>query len=624
MKTKLISIIRRNFCVFAIIACIIPVHAQTIDLNIDDNTYLIVSENTYVKVEGDVNLGGGSSGTAEMNGTLFDVDGDFNFNENSEFKLIQGTFNYGELVLDINSTVSYEGNAQTVKNWDYGILKFNGTGNMQIDGDFLNPTTCKSLIINSTGNALVIPEGKALTVENTVTNNAGSEGLHVKSSDLGDGSLISYTSDCDAKVERYIKGNRWHYISPSVSSASIDLFNTNNFIWWDASMQWDGLGDYAPWKTYSEDYLNIAQGYAYYYYEDVIEYQGYLNVSDYNITLYKSATGTPDYQGWNLVGNPYSSVLDWDLAVADGAVPAGTEKAIYFFDDETGDGAQSNYRYYVPPAYTGGYGVGTADANGLIPMGQAFFIKTNSDNVTLSLKKDYRVHNSQDIYKSDDSQILRLHLDNYKTKDETILRVVKESSEAFDAQYDARKLFVNDETMPQFYFIDINNTNTAISSVPKIEGESVFKLGFSSKEGQCKIIAESLELYEEHVYLVDKYADIFHDLIKEESYEFFHNGGNCDDRFYITFNMQTTHIEDRIAASISMYPNPASEIVYIENKSGLNIESLRMYTADGRTCKLFTGPIKKINVSDFQNGVYFISIQLENSMTYYDKIIVKK
>jgi hypothetical protein len=122
---------------------------------------------------------------------------------------------------------------------------------------------------------------------------------------------------------------------------------------------------------------------------------------------------------------------------------------------------------------------------------------------------------------------------------------VKESSEAFDAQYDARKLFVNDETMPQFYFIDINNTNTAISSVPKIEGESVFKLGFSSKEGQCKIIAESLELYEEHVYLVDKYADIFHDLIKEESYEFFHNGGNCDDRFYITFNMQTTHIEDR-------------------------------------------------------------------------------
>jgi hypothetical protein len=49
-----------------------------------------------------------------------------------------------------------------------------------------------------------------------------------------------------------------------------------------------------------------------------------------------------------------------------------------------------------------------------------------------------------------------------------------------------------------------------------------------------------------------------------------------------------------------------------------------MYTADGRTCKLITGPIEKINVSDFQNGVYFISIQLENSMSYYDKIIVKK
>jgi hypothetical protein len=69
--------------------------------------------------------------------------------------------------------------------------------------------------------------------------------------------------------------------------------------------------------------------------------------------------------------------------------------------------------------------------------------------------------------------------------------------------------------------------------------------------------------------------------------------------------------ENNELADIRVYPNPAREVLYIENLSGFgNLTGLEatLYTVDGRPVKTieFTGEKTSVNISDMQPGVYMI------------------
>ncbi|NPA44796.1 MAG: T9SS type A sorting domain-containing protein [Chlorobi bacterium] len=588
---------------------------------ISDDANLIISENTYFKVPGNVELGNGTSGKITMKGNTFEVTGDLNINAGSNFDISNGTFSATNTNFAETSTVTYDGTNQEIKNYNYGALILNGTGNMQVTGTLASPTTCKSLTINNTGNNMYVAEGKAITIEGELVNNAGVEGIKIASSPNGDGSVISYTTDVDATVGRYISGNRWYYLSSPIDAAPISLFNTNNFLWWDASMEWGGLGDYDPWKSFQEANLYNVQGYAYYYYEDTIMYKGKMNVSDYSYTLRKNSGGLEDNQGWNLIGNPYTSVLDWDAAVADGAVPTGVENAIYFFDDD-GTGAQSNYRYYVPS--TGGtYGVGTNDGTGKIPLGQAFFIKTNTDNAVLNFSKDYRVHNAQSFYKSDDQEFIKLRIYN-DYYDETIIRLVDNSSYAFDAEYDARKLFPNN-LVPQIYCIGEGGKQIAINSIPEIQTNTIIPIGVDAVEGEYKISLDQSAFDNYDIYLVDNYENVATNLNYVSSYSFSHEGSKIDNRFYLAFKELASEVNE-IDLGISLYPNPASDYVKIINTNGAEFNFVKIYSVNG-TIKYYNGNAKgpnEIDLSNFSEGIYFIQIGLNDGNIFHQKILIQK
>ncbi len=348
-----------------------------------------------------------------------------------------------------------------------------------------------------------------------------------------------------------------------------------------------------------------------------------MNVGNYDITLYKSATGTLANQGWNLIGNPYTSVLDWDALVTDGSIPTGAENAIYLFDDDNGTGAQSNYRYYVPS--TGGtYGIGTNNATGKIPLGQGFFIKTNTNNVTLNIKKDYRAHSNQEFYKSFENEYIKLEIEN-ELSDETIIRVVKNSTFGFDSQFDARKLFP-DDTFPQLFCLDEKNTLTAINSIPEIDKNTVINLGIKAEEGDYKITLKDLNFFSCDVYLIDNYIKSEINLSKKESYKFFHPGEQVDNRFYLTFQSSALDINNNLNSNISIYPNPTSSYIKFSNKSNLKFESIQINSVSGRICykNNEVKSIDRIDLSDFSEGVYFIQIKLSDGNTYHNKIILQK
>jgi photosystem II stability/assembly factor-like uncharacterized protein len=67
---------------------------------------------------------------------------------------------------------------------------------------------------------------------------------------------------------------------------------------------------------------------------------------------------------------------------------------------------------------------------------------------------------------------------------------------------------------------------------------------------------------------------------------------------------------------IKIYPNPASDILYIdvpeELKDGFEVE---MFSVTGRVIFHKSGYIKKIDISDFQKGIYFVTVKSKEFIT---------
>jgi hypothetical protein len=86
--------------------------------------------------------------------------------------------------------------------------------------------------------------------------------------------------------------------------------------------------------------------------------------------------------------------------------------------------------------------------------------------------------------------------------------------------------------------------------------------------------------------------------------------------FGVALGVQNTSFENLI----SLYPNPASSIIYIENTSTLAINAISIYSINGSLLReLNDGQnFETIPVSDLASGVYFIKIKCN------DKVVTKK
>lgn len=75
---------------------------------------------------------------------------------------------------------------------------------------------------------------------------------------------------------------------------------------------------------------------------------------------------------------------------------------------------------------------------------------------------------------------------------------------------------------------------------------------------------------------------------------------------------------------VSVYPNPASAILSVENGSGEEIKSVSIYSITGALVKQINNAqeIKTISISELQNGMYFVKMQVGNQVIN-NKIIKK-
>ncbi len=274
----------------------------------------------------------------------------------------------------------------------------------------------------------------------------------IKSSNLGDGSLLVNGSIAGAgtfSVERYLSSGQWHLVSAPVSGAAASVFNG---IWLRPYNEaTNAYGDYiVPDATP----LPVGQGFIVWTNSsEVRTYVGNVNngsIGPLNIQL----TGLADINtGWNLVGNPYPSSIDWDAV--SGWTKNNVANAVYVYN-----GTQYS-------AWVGGVSVNGGTS--IIASGQGFFVQATAGGASLAMDNDVRLHSLQHFLKTETELLnnIRINLSNSQYADETVITVREFASENYDFENDAAKIYGVAEA-PQMYTVKGEDDKLAIHSVSSV------------------------------------------------------------------------------------------------------------------------------------------------------------
>ena len=301
-------------------------------------------------------------------------------------------------------TLIYAGNIlQTIEgNQFLGGKIYNLTVDTVIGANLnTNFTITNSLVINI-GKRLSVSSLYQLTALGTISNNGGTSGLILKSNAVGTASLIHNTDNVPATVERYISGptEGWHFLSAPVSNQGISgswlpvgSYGTGNiatgtgfdlYVWDEPSFSFKYKLDTTPigWNSvHSGPNFSAGRGYLYSVQETnpTKEFIGNLNNGSVSYPITFTETLNPilfGLKGFNLVGNPYPSSVDWQatsgwdrtkLEVSGGGsdmwVWNPTANNYGVFNSASGVGTNSISRYLAPMQ---GYFVKAANNGNLV------------------------------------------------------------------------------------------------------------------------------------------------------------------------------------------------------------------------------------------------------------------
>ena len=295
---------------------------------------------------------------------------------------------------------------------------------------------------------MVVQPGKSLTVTGTATVTGN---LIIESNASGDGSFIDNGSVSGiVTVQRYLTPNQWHNISAPISDATAGLLTRFYIKPYD-----EATDTYGAYIKNIDTAITVAGGYAVWAktLQQTVSYTG-------NVNTDTIVTNTLQHQkqGYNLIGNPYPSCIDWDAPSIDKSNISGT---IWIWN-----GTQYS-------TYTSGIG-GTNGGSRYISSGQGFFVQTLSQGQTLTFNNTMRVHNSVTLLKEAvaEQNILRVRVTDSYHNDECIIAFRESGSNGYDQHFDAKKMFGSAD-IAQIYSVsdtqnlavNVLNSNNLIDSI---------------------------------------------------------------------------------------------------------------------------------------------------------------
>jgi hypothetical protein len=523
-------------------------------------------------------------------------------------------------------TVVFTGNsAKTISgsNTDFYNLLVSNTGGITTQ---LGLLTANNLTVGS-GSKFTIAPAKAVTVSGTTTLN-GTESLEIKSDATSMGSFIDngFSGAGTAKVERWVSttnpstpGTRWEYVSSPITAASSSIFTSASHALYYAD---ETQNTYVGIPNGTPQNMVIMQGYTRKYVStdsdgDIAKtFTGTLNTGAVE-PLAIGLTGTTIstvFNGWNLVGNPYPSAMNWDAV--SGWTKTNLDNAIYFRNN-------GNYGSYIS-------GVGTNRGTQYIPPMQAFWVRVTSGQTTGSLtcNNNVRVHNAHNIYKTSSfNNILHITATNNANglTDDTYILFNPDATDGFDGQYDAYKMFAADSTYPQAY-TNNGNDDIAINSLSELLGERTVPLGFkTSISGQFTFTVDMVSSFTDNgntVYLEDLQTGNYQDLSANSSYQFSSGVTAGLNRFLLHFNPTITDITESAKSHIQIFGY--NNEVHIKSLNMLNGD-VNVYDLLGQVVatKHLSGTTSDVITLELKSAVYIVKYTT-SVQTITEKIVINQ
>lgn len=573
-------------------------------------------------INGNLNI----TSTINNNGNWTDVWG----SAGTSLTIAGGLSGSGGLTIKNNTSVfltsacTYTGNTYI----DYGNLEIsadNTSSTIIVASGTTLKITGKDVDIQaltiSSGGTVEIAAGKSLTVNGTFTNNGT---LILKSDATGTATILTPEAIGGTgtyKVQQYLSSARNWYMS-----APANANTPSGYIYYQYLEPGNNTGYVAPATEYWKDIaqgtaMGLMTGY-------IVQTSGSSTIEFSGTTLNNSNISKSDLtrtsgvnkSGFNLVGNPYPSFLNWT-----DATKTNLNQTMWY---RTKEG--SVYKFYTYSAQTN---LGSpAAATRYIPPMQAFWIRVENGTGALAFTNSMRSHSATEnllkapSLKNNDQKVLRIEISNGINTDEALILFNPNASDDFDI-YDSPKMSNELETVPEIFTI-AGNENVVINGLNNVSLNAEIPLGISTREPDTLEISTS-ELSnfdtDTKIVLKDKLLDSEQEISNGKTYRFWSDVSSTSNRFSIIFRSAglATYIDDKdVSNKIIVYTNAHNQIIVKSNNTDVNY-LIEIYNSFGQKLEniLTSNTIQTID-KQFDAGIYFIKTTIKDKISL-NKVVIR-
>jgi len=360
-------------------------------------------------------------------------------------------------------------------------------------------------------------------------------------------------------VQQYLTSEMWHLVSPPISDAEIGIYmniylkeyneptETWTYLVNPITMPMNTTQGYSAWA--SDSYTGPT----------TVNFAGTLNANvDYPIgsLSYTPASPAP---GWNLLGNPYPTPLQWNNNWTKTDV---SEWACVH--------TNGNDECYNALTGTGWPSAGSM-AEGIIPSTQGFWVRATSVSASLTIPQSERKRSAQSFYKGtgiEMNETIRLRVDGNDDQDAVLLQFTPKATDGYDPMFDLEKRWGYTES-PQIYAIIKEEGKLSVSALPKLHDDLIIPLGFEvGVSGSYSLtLTELLNMAEgKLIVLEDLLKNTLTVLNLKDAYLFEASPSDINHRFNLHFKETKTDVSQITMPEVNIYSN--ENIVYVQIPEG--------------------------------------------------------
>ena len=476
--------------------------------------------------------------------------------------------------------------------------------------------------VPTSANDVLIPTGLTNypTISNTTNGECNNLLIDSKSAD-NTGSLIvkgTLTNNGTISIERYMtsyssSSNGWHFLSSPVSNFTIAGSDFEPTAGDDDLFEYDESATDNNWLNYTggtfgDTEFQVGKGYLTAYKNtNTKTFTG--NITTGTKTFNLSYTSSSTYPGWNLMGNPYTSAVDWDLI----SKSADVDGAVYVIKADDG-------------SYISWNGTTGDLTDGIIPAMQGFFVKASSTGQSITMETDDQVHATGNYYKSSAlaENTLKINIKGASGESNEYIQFRDDATVHFDGAFDAYKLYGFSKA-PQLYTYDgetqysINCLPTTIQNYSLIMGAVIYSEGdYTLTFEENNELSEQIDLTLEDL----KTGQVF-DVFPQFTYTFHYSNGDEPDRFKLHIRNITGVNNSMKNDNIIIFSADDQIIIKSENidLSGL----VKVYNLTGQLVsqeQLFGQRIATLNKT-LKKGFYIVSFKDEKGNVYNQKVVLR-